>query len=142
MYVTFPAPPPPPPPPPPVPPPRPCRPVLPPPSQQELNFDLWYLVCFSPCRPREGPGDLRAKRALLRQRPRCAQLVLVPVMEVFILKDLPQQQAWSNEGLESMGLHGAMGLYQGYIGLWGYKGLWGYIRLWGYTKATWGYMAI
>ena len=41
-----------------------------------------------------------------------------------------------NEGLESMGLHGAMGLYQGYIGLWGYKGLWGYIRLWGYTKAT------
>ena len=43
MYVTFPAPPPP---PPPVPPPRPCRPVLPPPSPQELNFDLWYLAFF------------------------------------------------------------------------------------------------
>ena len=47
-------------------------------------------------------------------------------MEVFILKDLPQQQAWSNEGLESMGLHVAMGLYQGYIRPWGYIGLWGY----------------
>ena len=96
MYVTFPAPPPP---PPPVPPPRPCRPVLPPPSPQELNFDLWYLAFL---------------------------LVLVPVMEVFVSKDLPQQQACSNEGLESMGLHVAMGLYQGYIRLWGYIGLWGY----------------